>query len=55
MRNSIQSFPVTTLTPATRVGITLALQQIALLPARQRNAVIGFGFVALGLALLSKG
>lgn len=55
MRSSIQSFPVTTFTPATRVGIALALQQIALMPSRQRNTVLGVGFVALGLVLLSKG
>lgn len=47
--------PSTSFTPSTRAGLTLALQQIALLPPRQRNAVLGVGFIALGLALLTKG
>lgn len=58
MRRSLQPHtgfvPSASFTPSTRAGLALALQQVSLLPPRQRNAVLGFGFVALGLVLLAK-
>lgn len=58
MRRTLQSHPgfvpSASFTTSTRAGLTLALHQISLLPPRQRNTVLGLGFVALGLVLLAK-
>jgi hypothetical protein len=54
MSTAIQSRPVSTFTPATQLAITLALQQLAAMPPRQRNTVVGVGFVFFGLTVLAK-
>lgn len=54
MSTAIQSRPASPFTPTTQLAITLALQQLAVMPPRQRNTVLGVGFVLFGLAVLAK-
>lgn len=54
MLTPIRSRPVSPFSPATQLAITLALQQLAVMPPRQRNTVLGVGFVLFGLAVLAK-